>query len=94
MNIISRSETIFLQEVHYLLQSHEIRLEQLSTVSVIDVPPIAHIIVGGVQKSNNNDGRFRGSSSRNFRPINVCNPQTSRIVWKNGTHCYEVLPPF
>ncbi|RVW82298.1 Retrovirus-related Pol polyprotein from transposon RE1 [Vitis vinifera] len=80
VNITSRSETIFLQEVHYLLQSHEICLEQLSTASVIDVPPTSHITVGGGQNSNTNDGRFRGSSSRNFRPINLRNPQTSRIV--------------
>ena len=80
VNITSRSEAISLQEVHYLLQSHEIRLEQLSTASVIDVPLAAHITVGGVQNSNTNDGQFRGSSSKNFRPRNVRNPQTSRIV--------------
>ena len=39
-----------------------------------------HIIVGDVQNSKTNDGQFRGSSSRNFRPRNVRNPQTSRIV--------------
>ena len=80
VNITSRSEAISLQEVHYLLQSHEIRLEQLSAASVIDVPPAAHITVGGVQNSNTNNGQFRGSSSKNFRPRNVRNPQTSRIV--------------
>ena len=80
MNITSRSEAFSLQEVHYLLQSHEISLEQLSVASVIDVPLVAHIIVGGVQNSNTNDGRFKGSSNINFRPINVRNPQTSRIV--------------
>ena len=37
VNITSRSEAISLQEVHYLLQSHEICLEQLSTAFVIDV---------------------------------------------------------
>ncbi|RVW59231.1 Retrovirus-related Pol polyprotein from transposon RE1 [Vitis vinifera] len=80
VNITSISEAISLQEAHYLLQSHEIRLEQLSAASVIDVPPAAHITVGGVQNSNTNDGQFRGSSSKNFRPRNVRNPQTSRIV--------------
>lgn len=80
VNITSRSEAISLQEVHYLLQSHEIRLEQLSAASVIDVPPAAHITVGGVQNSNTNGGQFRGSSRKNFRPRNVRNPQTSRIV--------------
>ncbi|RVW52173.1 Retrovirus-related Pol polyprotein from transposon RE1 [Vitis vinifera] len=82
VNITSRSEAISLQEVHYLLQSHEIRLEQLSVASVIDVPPAAHTITGGVQNSNTNDGQFRGSSNRNFRPRNVRNPQTSRIVYQ------------
>ncbi|KAL6344904.1 hypothetical protein AAG906_006662 [Vitis piasezkii] len=82
VNITSRSEAISLQEVHYLLQSHEIRLEQLSATSVIDVPPAAHITVGGVQNSNTNDGQFRGSSNKNFHLRNVRNPQTSRIVYQ------------
>ena len=80
MNITFRSEAISLQEVHCLLQSHEIRLEQLSTAYVIDVPPAAHITVGGVQNSNTNDGQFRGSSSKNSCPRNVRNSQASRIV--------------
>ena len=55
VNITFRSEAISLQKVHYLLQSHEIHLEQLSIASVIDIPPVAHITVGGVQNSNTNE---------------------------------------
>ena len=55
VNIMSKYEAISLQEVHYLLQSHEIRLEQLSAASIIDIPPATHITVGGVQNSNTND---------------------------------------
>ncbi|KAL6333419.1 hypothetical protein AAG906_028604 [Vitis piasezkii] len=74
VNIMSRSEAIFLQEVHYLLQSHEILLEQLSAAFVIDVPPATHITIGGVQNSNTNDGQFRGSNNRNSRPRNFSSP--------------------
>ena len=80
VNITFRFEAISLQEVHCLLESHEIRLEQLSTAYVIDVPPATHITVGGVQNSNTNDGQFRGSSNKNSCPRNVRNSQASRIV--------------
>ena len=48
VNITSRSEAISLQEVHYLLQSHEVHLEQLLVAYVIDIPPAAHVTIGGV----------------------------------------------
>ena len=94
VNLTSR-ESVTLQEVQYMLQTHEMRLESLNTTTMVELShstvhfvhkqfsPTSHF--RGSQRGRYNrggGGRFTSNGRRSYNIKNTSNKQVSNL-WKN-----------